>query len=76
MENTTNKRVRIEVVSTAVIFLLVGLLLGSGVVLCILAFVPINAIDIRVFGSIAVVFGSIVSIFAGGHLKYVCNFFS
>jgi len=54
MGNTTSEVEKNRSLCIAIIFLLTGLFLGSGFVLCVLDFVPIGAITLRVFGSLCV----------------------
>ena len=54
MANISNRDIKRETTRIAVIFLLTGLLLGSGFVLCILDFVAMDSITMRLFGSLAI----------------------
>jgi len=54
MANMSNRDIKKETTKIAVIFLLTGLLLGSGFVLCVIDFVPMDAITMRLFGSLAI----------------------
>jgi hypothetical protein len=64
MENMMNKEMIITTVKIAIIFLLIGIFCGSGFVLCVADFVPLTALVIKIFGSMAAI-GALISGFVG-----------
>ena len=54
MVTMSDKDIKKETTRIAVIFLLTGLFLGSGFVLCIIDFVPMYSITIRLIGSLVI----------------------
>jgi len=75
MEDTTNDRIKNEIIRVAVIFLLTGLLLGSGLTLCVIDFTFINAVTIKTFGSLVVIGSIFAGIEAAITLVRACYYF-
>jgi len=72
----TNKYMKSEVVRIALIFLMAGLSLGGGTVLCLLNVVPIlsvGATALNTISSVVVLYGVIVSIIAAVLLRKFCH---